>query len=159
MPPTGNMSQSYILISILGVYVFWRLGVIQTFTMPIRGHGIDLVPTERIARMLEQHGETFSDRCFTDAERAYCEANPNRRVEHYAARFAAKEAVLKALGTGWQGGITWQDVEVTRRGSGEPGVQIHAEAARVATERGIARWWLSLTHVEDHAMASAIAEG
>jgi len=127
--------------------------------MPIRGHGIDLVPTARIGRMLARHGETFRHRCFTPTERDYCESNPKRRVEHYAARFAAKEAVLKALATGWSGGITWRDVEVTRGGNGQPGVELHGQAAKLASEAGITQWRLSLTHIEVYAMASAIAEG
>jgi len=121
------------------------------------GHGIDLVPTTRIARMLDKHGETFRLRCFTAGERDYCEANPRRRVEHYAARFAAKEAVLKALGTGWSRGITWQDVAVTRDASGQPGVALTGQAGDIAAELGIDRWLVSLSHVDAYALASVIA--
>ena len=120
--------------------------------MPIRGHGIDIVATARIADLLDRHGERLTTRCFTDAERAYCEANRRRRV-------AAKEAVLKALGTGWSGGITWQDVAVERLETGEPRVVLTGRAAAVAAERGIERWWLSLSHIEDRAVASVVAEG
>jgi holo-[acyl-carrier protein] synthase len=127
--------------------------------MPIIGHGIDLVDTERIGRMVQRHGASFLRRCFTEAERAYCEANPRRRLEHLAARFAAKEAALKALGTGWSRSITWQDVEVTRQRNGQPGLALSGSAATIAEELGIQRWWLSLTHIQTHAMASAIAEG
>ena len=123
------------------------------------GHGIDLVPTDRIARMLERHGETFRLRCFTPGERADCERNPKRRAEHYAARFAAKEAVLKALGTGWSQGITWQDVAVTRDAQGRPGVALTGRAAEFAAAQGIDHWLLSLSHVEAYAIASAIAVG
>jgi holo-[acyl-carrier protein] synthase len=119
-------------------------------------HGIDLVATDRIARMLEKHGDAFRRRCFTEAERDYCEANPKRRVEHYAARFAAKEAVLKALGTGWAGGITWRDVEVTRGPRGRPGVQLTGRAAAVADQLGIDHWLVSLSHVQAYAQASVI---
>jgi holo-[acyl-carrier protein] synthase len=127
--------------------------------MHLIGHGIDLVANDRIARMLDRHGEPFVTRCFTEAERAYCDANPKRRVEHYAARFAAKEAVLKALGTGWAGGITWQDVVVTRTDRGQPGVELTGIAAAVADQRGVDHWLLSLSHTDTHAIASAIGVG
>jgi holo-[acyl-carrier protein] synthase len=118
-------------------------------------HGIDIVEVPRIARMLEEHGERFLDRCFTGAEREYCLAG-KRRDEHLAARFAAKEAVLKALGTGWKSGIAWTDVEVVRDPSGAPLVRLHGAAAAVAAERGIGSWSLSLSHTEGYAVASAI---
>ena len=88
--------------------------------MHIVGHGIDLVEVSRIAELLERHGERFLERCFTAAERGYSDASVKRREEHLAARFAAKEAVLKALGTGWRDGIAWTDIEVVRRPSGQP---------------------------------------
>ena len=127
--------------------------------MPIRGHGVDIVDTDRLARMLNEHGDRFLTRCFTAGEREYVAAHPKRRVEHLAGRFAAKEAVLKALGTGWSGGIAWTDVEVVRHGNQPPTVQLHGEAARQATGRGITEWWLSLSHIHTHAVASAIAVG
>src|SRR2546429_96084 len=80
--------------------------------MPILGHGIDIVETRRIADLLENHGERFLERCFTTAEREYCYRNNKRHIEHLAGRFAAKEAVLKVLGTGWRGGIAWTDIEL-----------------------------------------------
>jgi len=125
----------------------------------ILGHGIDLVDTPRIERLLSQHEGRFLDRVFTEGERAYCEAGGKQRVQRYAARFAAKEAVLKVLGTGWSGGIAWTDVEVVREPSGQPRVQLYGEAAAVAQRRGITRWWLSLSHLRGHALASAIGEG
>lgn len=125
----------------------------------ILGHGIDLVDTPRIERLLSQHEGRFLDRVFTAGERAYCEAGGKQRVQRYAARFAAKEAVLKVLGTGWSGGIAWTDVEVVREPSGQPRVQLYGEAAKVAEQRGITRWWLSLSHLKGHALASAVGEG
>ena len=128
--------------------------------MPIHGHGIDLVQTRRIARMLEAHGERFLCRCFTDAERAYAAANAKRQIEHLAGRFAAKEAVLKALGTGWSGGIAWTEVEIVRpsaQRTAPPTVRLHGRAEAVARAAGITHWWLSISHVSDHALASAIA--
>ena len=124
--------------------------------MSILGHGIDLVETARIRRLHEQHGQHFLDRVFTPAEQAYCAANPKRYFEHLAGRFAAKEAVLKVLGTGWRGGIAWTDIEVVRDASGRPGIQLTGECARIAAEMGITRWHVSLSHIETHATASAI---
>ncbi len=125
----------------------------------ILGHGLDLTDTDRVARLLGEHGERFVARCFTAGERAYADTHAKRRAEVYAARFAAKEAVLKALGTGLSGGIQWTDVEVVRDGAGKPGVKLHGRAAQSADERGITSWSLSLTHVRGLAAASAIAWG
>jgi holo-[acyl-carrier protein] synthase len=125
--------------------------------MAIVGHGIDAAEVARIGAMIDRHGERFLSRCFTAGERAYADAS-KRRVEHYAARFAAKEAILKCLGTGWSRGVAWTDAEVTREPSGKPGVRLHGVAARIAGELGIARWSLSLTHTSEIAFASAIAE-
>ena len=125
----------------------------------ILGHGIDLTDTDRIAHLLDAHGERFLSRCFTADERAYGETHVKRRAEVYAARFAAKEAVLKALGTGLAGGIQWTEVEVVRSPAGKPEVKLHGKAAQVADSVGITSWSLSLTHVRGMAAASAIASG
>lgn len=127
--------------------------------MHILGHGIDLVETARIGELIERHGERFLARVFTEAEQAYAQANPMRRIEHLAARFAAKEAALKALGTGWSSGIAWTDVQVKRRPSGEPFLAITGVAAERAAERRITDWMISLSHTKDHAMASVLALG
>lgn len=127
--------------------------------MPILGHGIDLVDTARIARLLSEHDDRFLDRVFTAGERGYCEDGGKNRLQRYAARFAAKEAVLKVLGTGWSGGIAWTDVEVLKDPGGRPCVALHGEAAAIAKRLGIERWHLSLSHLPDHALASAIGEG
>lgn len=127
--------------------------------MHVIGHGIDLVEVARIAGMVERHGERFLDRVFTPGERAYSERSVKRRDEHLAARFAAKEAVLKAIGTGWRSGIAWTDVEVVREPSGAPGVRLAGVAAEVADRLGVAGWLLSLTHAGGFASASAIALG
>ena len=127
--------------------------------MHIVGHGIDLVEVSRIAELLERHGERFLERCFTAAERGYSDASVKRREEHLAARFAAKEAVLKALGTGWRDGIAWTDIEVVRRPSGQPLVQLSGEAQKVATALGAVEWHVSLSHTQTHAIASVIAMG
>ncbi len=124
--------------------------------MPIVGHGIDIVETARIKQMVEEHGQRFLDRCFTPAEQAYCARSTKRYFEHLAGRFAAKEAVLKVLGTGWRGGIAWTDIDVVKELSGQPKVALTGECARIAAEQGIARWHLSISHIETHATASAI---
>lgn len=107
--------------------------------------------------MLERHGARLTERCFSAEERAYCDRQARRRAEHYAARFAAKEAVLKALGTGWRNGIAWTDVRVLRQPSGRPDVQLGGRAAEIAEQGGIGSWLVSLTHTAELAGASAIA--
>ena len=126
--------------------------------MAIIGHGIDAVEIDRIGRLLDRQGERFRERCFTEGERAYADSS-RRSVEHYAARFAAKEAVMKALGTGWARGVGWTEIEVVREDSGRPGVRLSGVAAKIAGGLGIERWTLSLTHTGSIAVASAIAEG
>ena len=121
-------------------------------------HGVDITEVPRIADMIARHGDAFWARCFTPAERAYCEQNAKRTAEHAAARFAAKEAALKCLGTGWRDGIAWTDIEVLRDPAGKPSLRLSGEAARIAASLGITRWHLSLTHTAAQAMASVIAE-
>lgn len=127
--------------------------------MDMIGHGIDIVETARVAKMLEDHNERFLKRCFTDGEQAYCASNPARQAEHLAGRFAAKEAILKVLGTGWSNGIAWTDAEVVREASGKPTVRLHGRCAEVAAELGIASWHLSISHTGSYATASAIGLG
>ena len=124
----------------------------------ILGHGIDIVDTARIARMLSEHGERFLDRCFTPAEQAHCGQSEKRHVERLAGRFAVKEAVLKVLGTGWRGGIQWTDMEVLPDPLGRPILTLTGEAAALAEKVGIARWHVSISHIETHAIGSAIGE-
>ena len=124
--------------------------------MPILGHGIDIVETARIRKLVETHGEHFLDRVFTPAEQRYCAASSKRYFEHLAGRFAAKEAVLKVLGTGWRGGIAWTDIEIVKEPSGQPRIVLTGECLRIAESLGIARWHVSISHIETHATASAI---
>ena len=124
--------------------------------MPILGHGIDIIETDRIRRSVKEHGQRFLDRVFTPAEQEYCARNQKRYYEHLAGRFAAKEAVLKVLGTGWRGGIAWTDIEVVKDISGQPKILLTGECLRIATELGIAIWHVSISHIETHATASAI---
>src|SRR5262245_61094906 len=102
--------------------------------MPIVGHGIDIIETARIRKSVQEHAEKFLDRVFTRAEQDYCARNRKRYFEHLAGRFAAKEAVLKVLGTGWRGGIAWTDIEITNESSGQPRVNLTGECARIASE-------------------------
>jgi holo-[acyl-carrier protein] synthase len=124
--------------------------------MPIVGHGIDIVETKRIRALVDDHGQHFLDRVFTPAEQHYCALNPKRYYEHLAGRFAAKEAVLKVIGTGWRGGIAWTDVEVVKESSGQPRIVLSGECERIARELQITRWHISISHIETHATASAI---
>jgi holo-[acyl-carrier protein] synthase len=124
--------------------------------MSVIGHGIDLVETARIREMIEEHGQRFLDRCFTPAEQASADARRKRRIEHLAGRFAAKEAILKVIGTGWRGGIAWTDMEILNHESGQPMLTLTGETARIAADLGITRWMLSISHIETHATASAI---
>lgn len=119
--------------------------------------GADLVEIVRVDALLAQHGQRFLDRVFTRKEQEYCSASPKKQSERYAARFAAKEAALKAVGTGWRDGIAWTDVEVVASPSGEPHLCVTGTAARFAAERGIRRWLVTLTHTDTHALASVVA--
>jgi holo-[acyl-carrier protein] synthase len=127
--------------------------------MRIVGHGIDIVEVERIEAMFKEHGDAFWERVFTKAEREYCERSAKRCGEHAAARFAAKEAALKSLGTGWRDGIAWTDIEVRHDPSGRPELRLYGEAANVAYSCGIRAWSVSLSHTSVHAAASVIATG
>lgn len=122
----------------------------------ITGIGIDLVEVDRIRRMLVDHGERFKTRTFTEGESAYCDLCADPAI-HYAARFAAKEAAAKALGTGlWsEAGVNWTDIEVVRAPEGKPSLQFHENAARLTA--GL-RAHVSISHTKDHAMAQVILE-
>lgn len=123
--------------------------------MFVVAHGIDLVAVPRIARLIDEHGDRFLNRCFTRAEQE-ASRSAKRQAEHLAARFAAKEAVLKALGTGLSAGIAWTDIEVVRLPSGAPKIQLHNKAATFAASLGVSHWLVSLTHTGDYAAASVI---
>jgi holo-[acyl-carrier protein] synthase len=124
----------------------------------ILGTGIDLAEVARIREAVEKYGTRFLERVFTPGEIAYVETKANR-FERYAARFAAKEAGMKAIGTGWRGGVRWQDFEVRNRRSGRPELLLHGVAAEVARRMGVERIHLSLTHTETMAQAFVILEG
>ncbi len=124
--------------------------------MRIFGIGIDVVEVERIASAIERHGEPFLARLFTDAERKYCDAQKNPAL-HFAARFAAKEAVSKSLGTGIGEKAGWLDLEITRDALGAPKLLLHGAAADFARTNGITDLSISLSHARDYAAANAVA--
>ena len=121
---------------------------------------MDLIEVARIQRALENPriGQRVCQRVFTDAEVEYCEKR-KRKYENYAGRFAAKEAVMKALGRGWGRKVGWIDIEVVLAVSGEPGISLHDKASSFARELGIEHFSLSITHTESYAIAYLIAEG
>lgn len=125
----------------------------------IVGHGVDVCEVVRIRRALEAStGERFRARVFTPAEQAYCEARQRARFASYAARFAAKEAAMKALGTGWGEGVGWHDFEVVREASGPPRLVLHGLAATLAAKRRMHRWSITLSHTASLGIASVVVE-
>lgn len=126
----------------------------------IVGIGVDLAEVGRIRDALERPatGERFRERVFTAGEQAYCERR-RRKYESYAARFAAKEATMKALGRGWGNEVRWTEIEVVREGSGRPTIRLHGRTAAYAEKLGVRRLFLALTHTAETAMAEVIAEG
>lgn len=123
----------------------------------IRGVGIDSLSIARLQKALARSGERFLQRVFTPAERAYCDTRAHPE-ESLAARFCAKEAVMKCLAVGWAQGLGFADIEVVRDELGAVTVRLSGRAAELAQQRGIRRWHLSLTHTADSASAIAIAE-
>jgi holo-[acyl-carrier protein] synthase len=124
--------------------------------MKIIAHGIDLVDCPRIEEMIKQHGRRFVNRVFTAAEQAYADANKDR-VEKLAGRFAAKEAILKLMGTGWRGKIAWTDIEVVNNAAGQPEVTLDGEVKKLADGLKIKHISVSITHTANFAIASAVA--
>jgi holo-[acyl-carrier protein] synthase len=123
----------------------------------IVGTGIDIAEVPRIREAIERHGQRFLHRIFTEGEIQYCESKANR-IERYAARFAAKEAGMKAIGTGWNHGVRWRDIEVARKPGGRPTLLLHGKAAEFAARLGATNIALSLTHTAEQAMAQVILE-
>lgn len=123
----------------------------------ILGIGVDAIETARIDKLICSKGESFSLRVFTEAEIAYCE-NKKNKAQHYAARFAAKEAFMKALGTGKQLGISWREIEIYHNDLGKPGIKLSGRALEIAREKGVTAIHLSLTHLKEIALAVVILE-
>lgn len=123
----------------------------------IVGTGIDISEVPRIAESIERFGERFLRRVFTDGEIQYCDSKANR-VERYASRFAAKEAAMKALGTGWSRGVRWRDIEVFRQPGSRPTLRFHGKAGEMAARLKAKNVSLSLSHTPELAIASVILE-
>jgi holo-[acyl-carrier protein] synthase len=123
----------------------------------IVGLGLDIAEIDRIKAAIDRHGAPFLERVFTPNEVAYCERYKNK-FERYAGRFAAKEAAMKALGTGWSGGVRWRDIEVVRAASGKPSLQLAGVAHEIADRLGVKSIALTITHSGNVALAEVIFE-
>jgi holo-[acyl-carrier protein] synthase len=131
----------------------------EPFPMPnIIGIGTDIMECLRIARMIERHGDLFINRVYTAEEIRYCQ-NRKQAPQHFPGRWAAKEAILKALGTGWRRGISWCDVEVRSEPGGQPVVAVRGGVKEVVERLGVAKILVSISHCHTHAVAYAIALG
>jgi holo-[acyl-carrier protein] synthase len=123
----------------------------------IVGLGLDIAEVDRIEEAIARHGAPFLERLFTPAEVSYCERHKNR-YERYAARFAAKEAAMKALGTGWSRGVRWRDIEVAREQGGKPTLHLGGAARQIADGLGVKNISLTITHSGNLALAQVIFE-
>jgi holo-[acyl-carrier protein] synthase len=128
--------------------------------MAIVGIGVDIIEVERVERALTRllTGNRFRQRVFTEGEIAYCESRGRPRYQSYAARFAAKEAVMKAMGTGWNRDVGWSEIEVVRKRGQAPMITLHGKTAQFAKSRDVARVHLSISHTAVLAIAYVIAE-
>lgn len=124
--------------------------------MNIIGHGIDIIEIRQIEQIIARSGERFEERCLTTSERSVIESHASR-IQHLAGRFAAKEAILKALGTGWSNSISFLDIEIQRLPTGQPSVVLHAECKKLAEGLGITNWFITISHTQTYAVASVIA--
>lgn len=126
--------------------------------MDVLGIGTDITECLRIAQMIERHGELFVDRVYTPEEIRYCRQR-KQATQHFTGRWAAKEAVLKAIGTGWRQGISWRDIEVLNEPGGRPTICLRGGAKEAAVRRGITEVLVSISHCRTHATAFAVALG
>ncbi len=124
----------------------------------IVGIGVDIVEIEKIERAMVRRGDRLKFRTFTPVEIEYCQQRANQ-YQHYAARFAAKEAVFKAISTGWRQGVAWTDVEVSNEWSGKPGLLLRGKTLEFANQLGARHYWLTLSHTDHYAVAQVILEG
>jgi holo-[acyl-carrier protein] synthase len=138
-----------------------RSGALGNLMSRIIGTGIDVIEVERIAQALarERTGTRFRARVFTEREVAYCESRGVARFQSYAARFASKEAAMKAMGTGWNRNVGWSEIEVVRERGKAPTIMLSGKSAAFAARRGITVFHLSITHTTHEAIAHVIAEG
>jgi holo-[acyl-carrier protein] synthase len=123
----------------------------------IIGLGLDIAEIDRIGAAIKRHGAAFLERIYTPSEVEYCESHKNR-FERYAARFAAKEAAMKALGTGWRRGVRWRDIEVAREPSGKPTLRLEGVTREIAQQMGVKNIALTITHSGNLALAQVIFE-
>jgi holo-[acyl-carrier protein] synthase len=123
----------------------------------ILGLGVDIAEVARMQAAIERRGERLLRRLFTERERAYCQRFRNK-YERYAGRFAAKEAAMKALGSGWRRGVRWVDLEVVRQMGGRPTMMLHGEAKKIAERMGVKNIAMSITHTSEQAFAQVIFE-
>jgi len=124
----------------------------------IVGIGIDIVEIEKLRLAMVRRGDRLRNRAFTPGEIEYCEARVTK-FQHYSARFAAKEAAFKAIGTGWREGVGWQDVEVVNQLNGKPGLLLRGKTLEIANRLGARIWWVSLSHTDQYAVAQVVLEG
>lgn len=124
----------------------------------IVGLGLDIAEVDRIEAAIVRHGAPFLERLFTPKEVSYCEKHKNK-FERYAARFAAKEAAMKALGTGWSRGVRWRDIEIVREPSGKPTLRLEGVARQIADRLGVKNISISITHSGNLALAQVVFEG
>jgi holo-[acyl-carrier protein] synthase len=124
----------------------------------IVGIGIDIVEIEKLRLAMVRRGDRLRNRAFTPGEIEYCEARVTK-FQHYSARFAAKEAAFKAIGTGWREGVGWQDVEVVNQLNGKPGLILRGKTLEIANRLGAKIWWISLSHTDHYAVAQVVLEG
>jgi len=126
--------------------------------MEIIGIGTDITECLRIARMIERHGDLFINRVYTSEEIRYCQ-NRKRSTQHFTGRWAAKEAILKALGTGWRRGISWRDIEIRNEPGGKPVVAVQGGVRDVVEQLGVRKLLITISHCHTHATAFAVATG
>ena len=126
--------------------------------MKVIGIGTDIVECLRIAQMIERHGEQFIQRVYTPLEIDYCSSR-KAATQHYAGRWAAKEAVLKAMGSGWAPGIRWSDIEIRSDMNGKPTIRLGGVAREICGKLGVAEMHISISHCRSHATAYAMAVG
>lgn len=140
--------------------IFASAAILLAIAMAIVGTGIDTIEVDRVKQALERSltGERFRARVYTPGEIAYCESRGRGRYQSYAARFAAKEATMKALGTGWNRNVGWNEIEVVRQRGQAPTITLSGKTAAFAARRKIERFHLSLTHTATGAIAHVIAE-
>jgi len=126
----------------------------------IIGTGIDIVKVERLTKLISEKKKSFSKKLFTQKEINYCEQGSNIKIsaQHYAGRFAAKEAFLKALGTGWRNGIDWKDIEIVNDDYGKPCINLHQNAKDIIKKQNITNIQLSISHSNDDAVAMVVLE-